>query len=53
MNVVIKAQSKESVAFEYASPVVRCIYFQSEGPLCASVTGSGHDDFVIGGEFDL
>ena len=52
MKVVIKAQSKESV-FEYASPVVRCIYFQSEGPLCASVTGSGHDDFVIGGEFDL
>lgn len=37
----------------YVSPVVNVIYFESEGIICSSVTGSGHDGFEDGGSYDL
>ena len=37
----------------YESPEVKVVLFQSEGMLCSSVTGSGHDGFEDGGSFDL
>ena len=53
MNEVSKARS-ESLLGVYESPiVVEVINFQSEGILCASVIGSGHDNFTVGGEYDL
>ena len=37
----------------YESPAVSVVLFQSEGVLCGSVTGIGHDDFAEGESFDL
>ena len=52
MNVVSKTHEK-SMSRAYESPAVSVVLFQPEGVLCGSVTGSGHDDFEVGGEYDL
>ena len=52
MNVVSKTHG-EPMSGAYVSPEVKVVFFQSEGVLCGSVTGSGHDDFTVGGEYDL
>ena len=54
VNMEMKVLSKthgESMAEEYFSPNVKVVFFQSEGILCLS--GTGHDGFVDGGEYDL
>lgn len=38
---------------EYITPDVKILTFQSEGVLCGSVTGSSHEGFETGGEYDL
>ena len=55
MKVVFNSAAASGAAFSgfYASPEVRVVYFTPEGFLCGSVTGSGHDDFTVGGEYDL
>ena len=55
MKVVFNSAAASGAAFSgfYASPEVTVVYFTPEGFLCASVTGSGHDDFADGGSFDL
>ena len=55
MKVVLDPAAVSNAAFNcfYASPEVQVVYFKSEGFLCASVTGSGHDGFEDGGSFDL
>ena len=52
MKVVSKTQ-EESMYSTYETPTVHVVLIQSEGVLCGSVTGDGHDDFTIGGEYDL
>ena len=47
MNVVKKNLS------EYVAPEVKVIDLLSEGVLCSSVNGIGHDDFTMGDSFDL
>ena len=53
MNEVKNTLMGESVNGSYVAPETKVIDLQSEGVLCSSVTGSGHDDFTIGGEYDL
>ena len=52
MNVVSKTCDESRFGL-YVSPEVKVVLFQFEGVLCGSVTGSGHDDFIVGGEYDL
>lgn len=52
MNEVRKTRD-ELVSGVYQSPEVKVVLLQFEGVLCGSVTGSGHDDFTVGGEYDL
>ena len=52
MNVVSKTCDESRFGL-YVSPEVKVVLFQFEGVLCGSVTGSGHDDFTVGGEYDL
>lgn len=52
MNDVRKTRD-ELVCGAYQSPDVKVVVYRSEGVLCASVTGIGHDDFEAGGSFDL
>lgn len=49
----IRETRDELVYGAYQSPDVKVVVYRSEGILCASVTGSGHDDFGDGGSFDL
>ena len=37
----------------YVSPEVAVVFIHSEGVLCSSVQGIEHEDFTLGGEFDL
>lgn len=55
MKLEFKSAAASGAAFSgfYNSPEVTVVYFTPEGFLCASVTGSGHDDFTVGGEYDL
>ena len=52
MNGVRKTRDESNYGL-YESPEVKVVLFQSEGMLCSSVTGSGHDGFEDGGSFDL
>ena len=52
MNEVRKTHD-ELVYGVYQSPEVKVVLLQFEGVLCGSVTGSGHDGFENGGEYDL
>ena len=51
MKVVSKTQ-EESMYSTYETPTVHVVLIQSEGVLCGSV-GTEHEDFTIGGEYDL
>ena len=53
MNEVKNTLVRESVQGDYVTPETKVIDLLAEGVLCSSVTGSGHDDFTIGGEYDL
>ena len=50
MNVVSKTHG-ESMSGAYVSPEVKVVLLQFEGILCLS--GTGHDGFENGGEYDL
>lgn len=52
MNDVRKTRD-ELVCGAYQSPDVKVVVYRSEGVLCASVTGSEHEDFTYGDSFDL
>ena len=43
----------EKLQRAYVAPESKVVLIHSEGLLCSSVTGSGHDDFTDGGSFDL
>ena len=38
---------------EYITPDVKILTFQSEGVLCGSVTGIGHEDFKMGDSYEI
>ena len=50
MNVVSKTRDESRFGL-YVSPEVKVVLFQFEGILCLS--GTGHDGFENGGEYDL
>lgn len=52
MNEVRETRD-ELVYGAYQSPDVKVVVYRSEGILCASVTGIGHEDFTEGDSFDL
>ena len=52
MNVVSKTCDESRFGL-YVSPEVKVVLFKFECVLCGSVTGSGHDGFENGGEYDL
>lgn len=53
MNVVSKALPESKATHLYVAPHAKVVQIQSEGVMCISVIGIGHDDFTIGGEYDL
>lgn len=53
MNEVRKTHTESLGAHSYVSPHSKVVQFQSEGMLCHSVIGIGHDDFIMGQSFDL
>ena len=53
MNEVKNTLMGESVNGSYVAPETKVIDLQSEGVLCSSVNGIGHDDFTMGDSFDL
>ena len=53
MNEVKNTLMGESVNGGYVTPETKVIDLLVEGVLCGSVNGIGHDDFTIGGEYDL
>lgn len=53
MNEVKNTLVRELVQGEYVTPETKVIDLQSEGVLCSSVNGIGHDDFTMGDSFDL
>ena len=53
MNEVRKTLAESQATHLYVAPHVKVVHFQSEGVLCTSVMGIGHDDFIMGDSFDL
>ena len=53
MNEVKNTLVRELVQGEYVTPETKVIDLQSEGVLCSSVNGIGHEDFTMGDSFDL
>ena len=48
---VLSQTHGESMSGAYVSPEVKVVLFQFEGILCLS--GTGHDGFEDGGDYDL
>lgn len=53
MNEVRKTHEESQATRTYVAPHVKVVHFQSEGVLCMSVMGIGHDDFTFGESYDL
>ena len=53
MNEVKNTLVRELVQGDYVTPETKVIDLLSEGVLCSSVNGIGHDDFTMGDSFDL
>ena len=53
MNEVRKALTEPQATHLYVAPHAKVVHFQSEGVLCMSVMGIGHDDFTFGESYDL
>ncbi|MBR5103729.1 MAG: hypothetical protein IKV05_03495 [Bacteroidales bacterium] len=47
------ALSCHSFEGRYKSPEIKTVDLLSEGVMCSSVVGIGHDDFTEGDSFDL
>ena len=52
-NASKMALSCHSSAGCYKSPEIKTEDLLFEGVVCSSVVGIGHDDFTLGGSFDL
>ena len=53
MNEVRKTHEESPATCAYVAPHARIVHFKSEGVLCMSVMGIGHDDFTFGESYDL
>ena len=47
------ASSCSPVCRDYVSPEVVVVLLESEGILCSSVEGVGHNDFALGESYDI
>ena len=52
-NALKMALSCHSFEGRYKSPEIKTVDLLSEGVMCSSVVGIGHDDFTEGDSFDL
>ena len=58
-SVMIKNNAKKMAlschSFEgrYKSPEIKTVHLLSEGVMCSSVLGIGHEDFTMGESYDL
>ena len=49
-NVALSCHSFEG---RYKSPEIKTVHLLSEGVMCSSVLGIGHEDFTMGESYDL
>ena len=52
-NLFDVALSCHSFVGRYKSPEIKTVHLLSEGVMCSSVLGIGHEDFTMGESYDL